>query len=116
MSKFDDKIARDILDSLALLAFVSSHTAIKSPETNWVLREVKFRRGHFDDQSRILPVQLPGGKAEQIAPGYSSIDATGNEATAIRAVIQAIRDIRNGTMDPPSGNRRHPDLTWDSIE
>lgn len=115
LSKFDDNLARDILDSLTLLAFVSSHTTDKSPEENWVLKEVRFRRGHLDNESRILPVRLAGGKPEQIAPGYSSIDATANEAAAIRTVVQAIREIRNGTMDPPSGLRRHPDLTWETI-
>jgi hypothetical protein len=110
LTEFLPEIEDAILRSLTFLAFISSHTVTREPHENWVIRESRFRQEQFDLNACILPILLPGGRADLAASGYSPVDAVGNEADALRVTIEAIRNIKAGGNEAPFGRRRQPDL------
>lgn len=95
-----------LLDSLTMLVLVSPNAMYKDPEQNWLMKEVKFRRRHFE-RPRIVPVQLPQGNSQVLDLLYSEIHAEGREEAAIEEAVTLVRAIREGAQEPPYALRRH---------
>lgn len=95
-----------LLDSLTMLVLTSPN-AMNAPGENWLLKEVRFREEHFDQQPHIMPVRLHGGDPRALSIMYSSLDAGRHEARAIDEAIRLIKGIRKGAVEPPYGLARH---------
>jgi hypothetical protein len=97
---FTANIESSLLDSLVMLAFISPHMMVKSRESNWVQKEIDFRRANFAEPW-IVPVGLKGGDMNKIKMPYTMIDATGDEAVAIAQAIATVKAVRGGREEPP---------------
>lgn len=108
---FRERIEAGILDSLALLALVSTNTMARPLEQNWVRQEIAFRQAAFEmTTAQILPVRLKGGKPELLADGYTIIESVGREDAALAEVIEAVRRLRQGHSAPPLSLARKCDV------
>jgi hypothetical protein len=98
-----------LLDSRAIIALVSPNMMVRDTDENWVLRETRFHIEHFNNP-RIFPVRLPGGRHEQLFPGFAPINVGENENSAIERAANELIRLREGYEDPPS-LKKDDDLT-----
>jgi hypothetical protein len=101
---FAPALVAALRNALVLVPLISANAHKKKPkEVNWILREIEMRKDFYGaPRANILPIELTGGKVDQIASGYSPISAvTRGEEAALGEAITFIRQVRAGKIDPP---------------
>lgn len=100
-TEFPSRLAAALLGSRAIIALVSPNVMVRDAEDNWVLRETRFHQEHFNNP-RIFPVRLPGGRHEQLFPGFAPINVGEDENSAIERAANELIRLREGEEYPPS--------------